>query len=196
MLARISQLPDVQVKAMEAQKYLGGLVTKNLQWNSQVLAAKRTLGFLRRLTFDTHDQRARKLLNLSLVRSNLAYCSQVWAPQAANLIHDIERIQRRAAKFILSLPHRSEVSYKQRLLKIGLLPLCYWHESSFSHPNVFKTIPLVSFLRLVTSRKFAIRGPPVSDQCYQTNRQQCSMVCTVIDNSSRPIHGREIAQSM
>ena len=196
MLARISQLPDVQVKAMEAQKYLGGLVIKNLQWNSQVLAAKRTLGFLRRLTFDTHDQRARKLLYLSLVRSNLAYCSQVWAPQAANLIHDIERIQRRAAKFILSLPHRSEVSYKQRLLKIGLLPLCYWHESSFSHPNVFKTIPLVSFRRLVTSRKFAIRGPPVSDQCYQTNRQQCSMVCTVIDNSSRPIHGREIAQSM
>ena len=66
MLARISQLPDVQVKVMEAQKYLGGLVTKNLQWNSQVLAAcskaKRTLGFLRRLTFDTHDQRARKLL--------------------------------------------------------------------------------------------------------------------------------------
>ena len=200
MLARISQLPDVQVKAMEAQKYLGGLVTKNLQWNSQVLAAcskaKRTLGFLRRLTFDTHDQRARKLLYLSLVRSNLAYCSQVWAPQAVNLILDIERIQRRAAKFILSLPHRSEVSYKQRLLKIGLLPLCYWHESSFSHPNVFKTIPLVSFRRLVTSRKFAIRGPPVSDQCYQTNRQQCSMVCTVIDNSSRPIHGREIAQSM
>ena len=181
---------------MEAQKYLGGLVIKNLQWNSQVLAAKRTLGFLRRLTFDTHDQRARKLLYLSLVRSNLAYCSQVWAPQAANLIHDIERIQRRAAKFILSLPHRSEVSYKQRLLKIGLLPLCYWHESSFSHPNVFKTIPPVSFRRLVTSRKFAIRGPPVSDQCYQTNRQQCSMVCTVIDNSSRPIHGREIAQSM
>ena len=194
MLARISQLPDVQVKSMEAQKYLGGLVIKNLQWNSQVLAAKRTLGFLRRLTFDTHDQRARKLLYLSLVRSNLAYCSQVWAPQAANLIHDIERIQRRAAKFILSLPHRSEVSYKQRLLKIGLLPLCYWHESSFSHPNVFKTIPLVSFRRLVTSRKFAIRGPPVSDQCYQTNRQQCSMVCTVIDNSSQPIHGREIAQ--
>ena len=86
---------------MEAQKYLGGLVTKNLKWNSQVLAAcskaKRMLGFLRRSTFDTHDQRARTLLYLSLVRSNLAYCSQVWAPQAVNLILDIERIQRRAA---------------------------------------------------------------------------------------------------
>ena len=68
------------------------------------------------------------LLYLSLVRSNLAYCSQVWAPQADNLILDIERIQRRATKFILSLPYRSHGSYKQRLLKIGLLQLCYWHE--------------------------------------------------------------------
>ena len=49
----------------------------------------------------------------------------MWAPQAVNLILVIERIQRRAAKFILSLPYRCEVSYKQRL---GLLPLCYWHE--------------------------------------------------------------------
>ena len=55
-------------------------------------------------------------------------CSQVWAPQAVNLILDIERIQRRATKFILSLTYRSEVSYKQRLLKIGLLPLCYRQE--------------------------------------------------------------------
>ena len=31
-------------------------------------------------------------------------------------------------KFILSLSYRSEVRYKQRLLKTGLLPLCYWHE--------------------------------------------------------------------
>jgi len=68
----------------------------------------------------------------------------------------------RAAKFILSLPYRSEVSYKQRLLKNGLLPLCYWHESSFSHPTVFKTILLVSFRRrLLTSRKLAIHGPPL-----------------------------------
>ena len=58
---------------------------------------------------------------LSLVRSNLEYCSQMWAPQAANHILDIERIQRRATKFILSLAYRSEVSYEQRLLKIGLL---------------------------------------------------------------------------
>ena len=86
------------------------------------------LGFIRRSAFDIHDERIRKSLYTSLVCSNLAYCSQVWAPQAVNLILNIERIQRRATKFILSLPYRSEVSYKQRLSKTGLLPLCYWHE--------------------------------------------------------------------
>ena len=101
------QLSDVQVKTMEAQKDLGVLVTKHLKWNSQVLAACSKaywmLGFLRRSAFDTHDQRARKLLYLSLVCSNLAYCSQMWAPQAVNLILDIERIQRREKHKIYSI---------------------------------------------------------------------------------------------
>ena len=83
--------------------------------------ANRMLGFLRRSAFETHDHRARKLLYLSLVRSNLAYRSQVWVTQAVYLILDIERIQRRATKFTLSLPYRSVVSYEPRLLKIGLL---------------------------------------------------------------------------
>ena len=126
------KLSDVQVKTMEAQKDLGVLVSRHLKWNSQVLAAcskaNRMLGFIRRSAFDTHDQRFRKLLYTSLPRSNLAYCSQVWSPQAVNLILDIVRIQGRATKFILSLLYRSEVRYKQRLLKTGLLPLCYWHE--------------------------------------------------------------------
>ena len=51
-----------------------------------------------------------------------------WSPQAVNLILDIVRIQGSATKFILSLLYRSEVRYKQRLLKTGVLPLCYWHE--------------------------------------------------------------------
>ena len=61
-------------------KDLGVLVTRHLKWNSQVLAAcskaNRMLGFIRRSAFDTHDQRVRKLLYTSLVRSNLAYCSR------------------------------------------------------------------------------------------------------------------------
>ena len=84
--------------------------------------ASRMLGFLQRSAFDTHDQRTRKLVYLSVIRNNLAYCLHVWAPQAVYLIFDIEKIQRWATKFILSSPYRSEFSYKQRLLKAGLLP--------------------------------------------------------------------------
>ena len=39
------------------------------------------------------------LLYISLVRSNLSYCSQVWAPQSSiNHLILVERLQRRAIK--------------------------------------------------------------------------------------------------
>ena len=75
-----------------------------------------------------HDPRTRTALYKTLVRSRLAYSSQVWAPQSVSLILEVEKIQRRATRFILSLPFRSETSYQDRLLKTGLLPLSYWHE--------------------------------------------------------------------
>jgi hypothetical protein len=76
-----------------------------------------------------HDKRVRKILYLTVVRSQLAYSSQVWAPQTVNNILTIERLQRRAWKFIFSLPYKTSIiSYKKRLATIGILPLCYWHK--------------------------------------------------------------------
>ena len=43
-------------------------------------------------------------------------------------IVEVEKIQRRATRFILTLLFRSETSYQDRLLKTGLPPLSYWHE--------------------------------------------------------------------
>ncbi len=63
-----------------------------------------------------------------MVRSQLAYGCQVWAPQSVNNISIIERVQRRATKFILSLPYETDISYKERLVTIGIIPVCYWHE--------------------------------------------------------------------
>ena len=40
----------------------------------------------------------------------------------------MEKVRRRATRFIMSLPYQSETCYKDRLLKTGLLPLSYWHE--------------------------------------------------------------------
>ena len=70
----------------------------------------------------------RRCLYLTLVRSHLAYASQVWSPQNTTMCMELERIQRRATKFILALPFRTDESYKSRLVTLKLLPLCYWHE--------------------------------------------------------------------
>ena len=125
-------LEHVPVKATESQKDLGILITPDLKWNlhlqSVISKASRMLGFVRRSCFEVKDPRVRKSMYDTLVRSRLAYCFQVWAPQSVKLIYSVERIQRRATKFILPLPFRSEVSYKNRLLNLNLIPLCYWHE--------------------------------------------------------------------
>ena len=67
----------------------------------------------------------RKTLYLTLVRSKLTYCSQVWRPQYIKDIVKLEQVQRRATRFILG---GDTLSYKNRLLKLQILPLMMWFE--------------------------------------------------------------------
>ena len=111
---------------------LGVVLNSKLTWVNQVNSmrykANKMLGFIRWSTKEIHDVRARKSLYLQLVRNNFAYASQVWSPQTIQLIENIEKVQRRATKYILNLGFTSNVPYTTRLLQLGLLPLSYWHE--------------------------------------------------------------------
>ena len=64
-------------------------------------------------------------LYLTLVRSQLMYCTPIWRPYLQKDIQNIERIQRRATKFILN---DYDSNYKTRLLTLKLLPLMYLFE--------------------------------------------------------------------
>ena len=86
------------------------------------------LGFVRRNTRFITRTSVRRSIYLTLVRCHLGYATQIWAPQSKELIRKIERVQRRATKYILNLPFRCSESYKDRLVKLNLLPLTYWHE--------------------------------------------------------------------
>ena len=87
------------------------------------------LGFLRRVAMrEITDVKILRTLYLSIVRSTLGYATQVWSPQSIDLITRTERIQRRAAKFILKLPFVCAETYKDRLITLKLLPITYWHE--------------------------------------------------------------------
>ena len=89
--------------------------------------AYQSLGLLRRVFKDSHCPQARKSLYISLVRSKLLYCSTLWRPYLLKDIELIEKVQRRATKFIL-FDYTSD--YRTRLTQLGMLPLMYIYKIS------------------------------------------------------------------
>ena len=80
-----------------------------------------------RLVHDTSYHR--KLLYLTFVRSYTGYASEVWAPSTIGSIIKKLSLQRRATKFILNTHWQEDIiSYHERLSRLNLLPLTYWHE--------------------------------------------------------------------
>ena len=67
----------------------------------------------------------KKRLYVSLVRSHLTYCSQLWRPRLIKDIKRLEQVQRRCTKFILQ---DYSPTYKSRLRALNLLPLMLWYE--------------------------------------------------------------------
>ena len=96
--------------------------------NEMVSKANKQLGVLKRICYSLTDINIRRTLFLSLVKSKLSCASQIWSPtHNRQLSERIERVQRRATKWILRT-RSCEMPYKQRLLKLELLPISYNRE--------------------------------------------------------------------
>ena len=112
-----------QISSTNKQKDLGVLFTSNVSWLDHFSSkAYCSLNLIRRSIPSCSSNVA---LFLTLVRSHLSYCSQVWRPYKINDIRQLENIQRRATKFILS-DYSSD--YKSRLQSTQLSPIMYWLE--------------------------------------------------------------------
>ena len=79
-------------------------------------------GLLRRTFSPQNHTKSKKQLYISLVRSQLLYCSILWKPHFIKHIQQLERVQRRATKYILN---DFTSDYKSRLIQTQLLPLTY-----------------------------------------------------------------------
>jgi hypothetical protein len=110
---------------VDQAKYLGVLLSDELNWsphiNSMTTSANSTLGFIRR-NLKQCPKELKELAYISLVRSKLEYAASAWDPHYNTDINKIERIQRRAARFVCNSysPHSSVT---QMLSDLGWLQL-------------------------------------------------------------------------
>ena len=121
-----------QLTSTPTEKDLGIWIASDLTWSKHVLnrcaRANKLLGYVKRCSGEISNVRARRSLYLSLVRSVFGYSSQVWSPQTVILMQRVKRVQRRATKYILNLPYLCSETYQERLVRLHLLPLSYWHK--------------------------------------------------------------------
>ena len=93
---------------LDKAKYLGVTIQSNLNWKPHVnnicKKANSTLGFLRR-NLRKCSNNIKEQAYRTYVRLTLEYASTVWDPHTKDLESQIEMVQRRAARFVLSDYH-------------------------------------------------------------------------------------------
>jgi len=124
-------LNGVHLERVEKFVDLGVTITSNLSYHDHVKAkvnkAKSMAFLIHRTTGNLVAPNIKVRLFETLVRSHLEYCSQVWSPHNKGDIVLLEQVQRRFTKSVL---YNMNMSYKERLLYLGLLPLSFRREIS------------------------------------------------------------------
>ena len=93
----------VELGKVDECKYLGIILQQDLRWNKQYIHATRKatkiLNFVRR-NFHHTSQSIKEKLYHTLVRPHLDYAIAAWDPYTSKNIHQIENVQKRAARFV------------------------------------------------------------------------------------------------
>ena len=111
-----------------SQKDLGVMISSDLKWRTQIYEQVSIANrMFKRSIIHVKNVNTRHSLYLTLVRSHIAF-DKLLSPQTITMYMELERLHRRATKFILSLPFKTNTPYETRLASLKMLPLCYWHE--------------------------------------------------------------------
>ena len=90
---------------VKSVKYLGVTISEDLRWNDHIgntcSKAYRSLGLLRR-NLSGCPPSVRETAYKGLIRPVLEYASVVWDPHCKKLTNDLEKVQNRSARFVLS----------------------------------------------------------------------------------------------
>ncbi len=96
-------LHNTILEVEDHSKYLGVTIQSNLQWDKHIqekcAKAHRTLGLVQR-NIRTSNRTVREQAYKSLVRPQVEYASTVWSPWHSKYKDQIEKVQRRAARYV------------------------------------------------------------------------------------------------
>jgi hypothetical protein len=103
-------LNGTSLESVDTATYLGVDLASDLGWGPHInkIASKsnRTLGFLKR-NLRVGPQKVKTVAYQAMVRPSLEYCSTVWDPHHQKRIHQIEMVQRRAARYVTRRYHNT-----------------------------------------------------------------------------------------
>ena len=135
----------------ESECDLGVTVSQNLKWNRHhsiiISKAAQKLGLVKRVCSFTLDKISRKILFLSIVRSQFEHCSIVWSPTTSTQLLYFERILKRGIKWIFNEQYSvySNNQYFDRLRELDILPmyLKFRHNDLvLFHKIVYNLVPI------------------------------------------------------
>ena len=102
-IQKFYQLDSCILKEVDNNPYLGLMFSNDLKWTTHINKisnkASSTLGFIQR-NLKKCPQECKKTAYIALVRSTLEYGSSVWDPYLEKDIYQLEKIQRKAVRFI------------------------------------------------------------------------------------------------
>ena len=102
-IAPAYELHGQNIENVSTTKYLGVNIQDNMQWESHIDSiskkASKTLGFIRH-NLKIGNKKTKETAYKALVRPLLEYAAPVWDPYTANEIEALEKIQRRAARWV------------------------------------------------------------------------------------------------
>lgn len=171
----------ISLQTVDHHPYLGVEISKNLDWACHIKIitnkANKMLGLLKRNIYSC-SQSVKETAYKTLVRPRLEYCSAIWDPYHANSKASLEKIQRRAARFVLH-------DYRRKSSVTNMLNQLQWdtledRRTKLRLTTIFKEVhniipsnvtPQSNIDGSVTTRNrtgpYLLEMPPFNKICYQ-----------------------------
>lgn len=109
------------LESVPSAKYLGVTITDDLTWNrhtdNMISRANSKLGFLKR-NLKINDQKLKEQAYKAIVRPTVEYCPTVWDPYTQQASKRVEKVQRRAARWVTGRYHNTS-SVTSMLTELG-----------------------------------------------------------------------------